>query len=123
MKKYLITITITLIFMLCGITAITVKLFATEYSPNINVTVETKPTSQGATTSYTVSNTDVGIVSSEPYVSYTDAVSTEISEKTVYITPYGLKYHNRRTCAGKNATVINLVSAEKTFEPCAKCIN
>ncbi len=40
---------------------------------------------------------------------------------TVYITPYGERYHYRRTCAGKNAKATTQDIAEQIYGPCKKC--
>lgn len=46
----------------------------------------------------------------------------ETAEETVYIAPYGKKYHLRPTCAGKNAMPISKQHLAKTYEPCQKCV-
>lgn len=43
---------------------------------------------------------------------------------TVYVTPYGKKYHSSLTCAGKNAKNITISKAkEQGYTPCEKCID
>ncbi len=42
--------------------------------------------------------------------------------ETVYIAPYGEKYHSRATCAGKNAMPIARKDLAPLYEPCMKCI-
>ncbi len=46
----------------------------------------------------------------------------ETAEETVYIAPYGKKYHLRPTCAGKNAMPIFKQHLAATYEPCQKCV-
>ena len=46
----------------------------------------------------------------------------ETAEETVYIAPYGKKYHLRPTCAGKNAMPIAKEHLAATYEPCQKCV-
>ena len=40
---------------------------------------------------------------------------------TVYITPYGEKYHYSSNCAGKNAMERDLSDVEGIYDPCKKC--
>ena len=40
--------------------------------------------------------------------------------RTVYITPYGKKYHYSQSCAGENASATTENSAKKTHDPCKK---
>ena len=123
MKKYLIAILIILILMMGGITAIAAKIYSADYSPNIKVVVENSSATKAASSNfYHLSSQTENQVSS---LSNENTVCSTQNNKIllVYITPYGLKYHSRKTCAGKNATEIALESASKTFDPCAKCVH
>ena len=126
MKKYLIMILSALILLIGGVSVIAVKLCTAEYSPNVYVTVENKMSSESVS-SYQPDDTPESktestliITSQEEIVS---SSTNNENNKTVYITPYGLKYHFRKTCAGKIATEINLDNAAETFSPCSKCVN
>lgn len=53
----------------------------------------------------------------------TPPVTKPSVSSTVYITPYGKKYHVRKTCAGKNAIATTVPSAkQKGYDPCKKCV-
>lgn len=43
------------------------------------------------------------------------------TEKTVYITPTGKKYHYSKDCAGKNAMKRDLSEVSNAYDPCKKC--
>lgn len=43
------------------------------------------------------------------------------NSRTVYITPYGKKYHYLQSCAGNNASATTLDSVSRTYGPCKKC--
>lgn len=43
------------------------------------------------------------------------------TDKTVYVTPTGKKYHFSKSCAGKNATPTSLEDAKRHYDPCKKC--
>jgi len=43
------------------------------------------------------------------------------NSRTVYITPYGSKYHYSKSCAGKNAIETTENSAKYSHDPCKKC--
>ena len=123
MKKYLIAILIILILMMGGITAIAAKIYSADYSPNIKVVVENSSATKTASSNfYHQSNYMESKTTSEENINIVHSTQSNKS-LTVYITPYGLKYHYRKTCAGKNATEIELDNAEKTFDPCAKCVH
>jgi len=123
MKKYLIAIIVILIFMLGGITVIAAKVYSVDYSPNIKVVVENSSAAKSTAHDFyhQSSNKESGATSKENQNAVVS--SQNLQSSTVYITPYGLKYHSRKTCAGKNATEIALDSAAKTFVPCAKCVH
>ena len=126
MKKYLIMILSALILLTSGVSVIAVKLCTAEYSPNVYVTVENKMRSESVS-SYQPDDTPESKTEStlhtNSYKKTENAPINSENNKTVYITPYGLKYHFRKTCAGKNATEINLDNASETFSPCSKCVN
>ncbi len=44
------------------------------------------------------------------------------SDRTVYITPTGRKYHYDQQCAGKNAIPKNLDDVSGSYEPCGTCV-
>lgn len=44
------------------------------------------------------------------------------SDRIVYITPTGKKYHYDQQCAGKNAIPINLDEAMRAHDPCGTCV-
>ena len=44
------------------------------------------------------------------------------SDRIVYITPTGKKYHYDQQCAGKNAIPINLDEAMRSHGPCGTCV-
>lgn len=46
---------------------------------------------------------------------------TSPTDKTVYVTPTGKKYHYSKSCAGKNATPKSLEDAKRHYDPCKKC--
>ena len=46
---------------------------------------------------------------------------TSPTDKTVYITPTGKKYHYSKSCAGKNAIPTSLEDAKRHYDPCKKC--
>lgn len=46
---------------------------------------------------------------------------TSPTDKTVYVTPTGKKYHYLKSCAGKNATPKSLEDAKRHYDPCKKC--
>ena len=54
-----------------------------------------------------------------------DKIQIEVKEKdtsrTVYVTPYGQKYHFSKSCAGKNASETTLNDAKTYKDPCKKC--
>lgn len=125
MKKYLIIIMCALVILIGGVSFIAIELATAEYSPNIFVTVENNSTVEKthSDTSSAEQSAKARVTSTSSITPEADSSQTEIYDETVYITPYGLKYHKRQTCAGKNATKINLVDAKKTFDPCNKCAN
>lgn len=41
--------------------------------------------------------------------------------RTVYVTPYGKKYHYSKSCAGKNAIAKSEDDAKNSYGPCKKC--
>lgn len=47
----------------------------------------------------------------------------EDNSRTVYITPYGKKYHYSQACAGKNASETTEDKASDTHDPCKKCVH
>ncbi|MBE6537988.1 MAG: hypothetical protein E7671_00795 [Ruminococcaceae bacterium] len=49
-------------------------------------------------------------------------LETETENITVYIAPTGKRYHNKRTCAGKNALPIDLNLAKNYHTACKKCV-
>lgn len=46
---------------------------------------------------------------------------TSPTDKTVYVTPTGKKYHYSKSCAGKNATPKSFEDAKRHYDPCKKC--
>lgn len=123
MKKYLIAIIIILILMMGGITAIAAKLYSVDYSPNIKVVVENSSDTKTASSNFYHQSSNRESQTTSQENQSTVVSSQNLQSSMVYITPYGLKYHSRKTCAGKNATEIALESASKTFDPCAKCVH
>lgn len=47
--------------------------------------------------------------------------TTRKSGRTVYVTPYGEKYHCSASCAGRNAVERDYDDVEGVYEPCKKC--
>lgn len=43
------------------------------------------------------------------------------NSRTVYVTPYGKKYHYSQSCAGSNASATTEDSVEGIYDPCKKC--
>ncbi len=43
------------------------------------------------------------------------------NSRTVYVTPYGKKYHYSKSCAGSNASETTEDSARGIYDPCKKC--
>ena len=43
------------------------------------------------------------------------------NSRTVYVTPYGKKYHYSKSCAGSNASETTENSAKISHDPCKKC--
>lgn len=58
----------------------------------------------------------------EPPTTTTTEPEPEDNGKTVYVTPYGKKYHYSKSCAGKNASETSEQSAKITHDPCKKCV-
>lgn len=78
----------------------------------------------------TVIKTTAGItkkITEKTTVEETEKIIEEITEettkkgRTVYITPYGEKYHYSASCAGKNAMARTLDEVKGTYDPCKKC--
>lgn len=72
-------------------------------------------------------STEIAVVSSDGKTE-SNAVSFTVREKdtsrTVYVTPYGKKYHFSSSCAGKNATATTLNNAKASGKgACGKCAN
>ncbi len=45
-------------------------------------------------------------------------------ESTVFITPYGVRYHSRSTCGGKNSKECTIEAAMAAgYTPCKKCVD
>lgn len=70
-------------------------------------------------------NTKIAVVSSDGKIE-SNAISFTVKEKdtsrTVYITPYGEKYHFSSACAGENATATTLNKAKASGKgACGKC--
>ncbi len=62
-------------------------------------------------------------VETDTTISNFNEPTTEIkSGKTVYITPYGEKYHYSKSCAGENAIESDLNDVKGSYEPCKKCV-
>ncbi len=51
---------------------------------------------------------------------YEDETPVDNSRR-VYVTPYGEKYHYRKSCAGKNARATTENEAKDIYDPCKKC--
>lgn len=86
-------------------------------TPEIKIKVtkrETEPTKTPETELSTTENiTENVVIQTEKEARTTD--------KTVYITPTGKKYHFSKSCAGKNATPTSLEAAKRHYDPCKKC--
>lgn len=72
-------------------------------------------------------STQIAVVSSDGKAE-SNAISFTVKEKdtsrTVYVTPYGEKYHFSSACAGKNATATTLNKAKASGkDACGKCAN
>lgn len=72
-------------------------------------------------------NTKIAVVSSDGKTE-SNAISFTVKEKdtsrTVYVTPYGEKYHFSSACAGENATATTLNKAKASGkDACGKCAN
>ena len=75
---------------------------------------ETEPTKTPETELSTTENTTENeVIQTEKEARTTD--------KTVYVTPTGKKYHFSKSCAGKNATPKSLEDAKRHYDPCKKC--
>lgn len=87
---------------------------------------QTESTTQSTTT--TVSTTTPTIVDDEiAEESINEYEDNEITTKKkhsriVYITTYGEKYHYSKSCAGKNASEIELDDVKDFLGPCKKCV-
>ncbi len=86
-------------------------------TPEIKIKVtkrETEPTKTPETELSTTENTTENeVIQTEKEARTTD--------KTVYVTPTGKKYHFSKSCAGKNATPTSLEAAKRHYDPCKKC--
>lgn len=86
-------------------------------TPEIKIKVterETEPTKVPETELSTTENTTENeVIQTEKEARTTD--------KTVYVTPTGKKYHFSKSCAGKNATPKSLEDAKRHYDPCKKC--
>ncbi|MGN0600275.1 MAG: hypothetical protein ACI4JK_10315 [Oscillospiraceae bacterium] len=47
---------------------------------------------------------------------------TTDNSRTVFLTPYGDKYHYSKSCAGDNASETTLNSVKGFYDPCKKCV-
>lgn len=101
---------------------------------------ETLPAEETAVSETTAAEEPTQAPSSEPYASTsaaqknTDNKATEKTssayipqntqtEKTVYITPYGKRYHYDGECGGKNSRPVSISEAKQTgLTPCQKCV-
>ncbi len=88
-------------------------------------TVETTTAQETTTQETTEQTTEQSTTSPKPVEKKTEKQETTIktSGKTVYITPYGKKYHFDPDCAGENGFSISLEEAKKLNEACEKCVD
>lgn len=68
-----------------------------------------------------ITNFDVKDISKEAAEEEIDQTKEVDNSRTVYVTPYGSKYHYRSSCAGSNATATTENSASGIYDPCKKC--
>ncbi len=52
----------------------------------------------------------------------TEETTENKTGSTVYVTPYGKKYHYSKSCAGKNAMGRNINDVKGSYDPCKKCV-
>ncbi len=88
----------------------------TEITPE---TTTTEVTAEESTTESTTAET----TTTTTIETTTEHTSTTKKGRTVYVTPYGEKYHLSADCAGKNAISRNYNDVVEIYDPCSKCAN
>lgn len=88
--------------------------FTTEEETTTEVTAKTTERVTEATTQKTTEATPKTTTKAKTTVK-------QKSGKTVYITPYGKKYHLSSDCAGKNAMARDYDDVKDSYGPCKKC--
>lgn len=84
----------------------------------INVIVKEKETTTEATTK----EAETKESATKAYDNDNDYEETKKNSRTVYVTPYGKKYHYSKSCAGKNAMERDLDDVKGAYGPCQKCV-